>query len=710
MMREHGGSWLAIHNGLVSLVVAAALVVGAGVFPQSVQAQRRPADKAPTVVLVNADDEYASYLSEAVGFLEAGQHDEAIRILQELMRVPNGGFVATDSPGVYRGLRLRAADALTKLDAEGLKRYRMMFDTRARELYNEALAGDVVKLRAVSQMYAQTTYGARAVERLGAVYFDRGQFAQAEGVWRPLLETNLEPADRAVLLARLAAAGHFGVTADRDAWLAELKDNHPDARGEMGGQMQNLVEFVESLRAIDPTTILVRSTREVFAQGWPGVGGVPSGTALMDDSQVLLEPRWAATGKGGDRIDPARLYENLLALKEVLSNPMFSAQGDSNARTSVRMELDRGHVQVRASVSSQPLAPFILPPAVEPVIVGDQVIFRTSESVVAMDIVTGKPIWDTPGPDMKMERPLPIQRNYPGGVFYPDMGRYRITVGTNKIYVVSSFRPYVHPWVFQSLGANADRNQLADTSRLIAIQIDPANPTSGDRQGKRVWRVGMGEGDDDLLRGGKFLSAPTYKDGRLYAVVEFVDAFHLACLDADKGTLVWRSMIAQVPAQMGYGPWGGMQTESTARAAPPAVADGRVYVATNGGVVAAVEADSGLPVWAFQYTQRPVMQRSQMQVMMVPTPALNPLIVAGGRVLALPADSSQLLCLSAETGQPLWPAVSRRELNELSYIDDGRVLLSGEGMLIVDTSNGARSCGPRATRRRAGCRLWADPR
>jgi len=702
MMREHGGAWLSF---------LLALVVGLVLLPHPVQAQgvvmvagarvsAKSADKGPRLVLVNADDEYASYLTEAVDFLEAGQYDEAIRILQELMRMPNGGFVPTDSPGVYRGLRLQAAEALTKLDPEGLKRYRMMFDTRARELYNEALAGDVAKLRTVSQIYAQTTYGARAVERLGAMYFDQGRFAQAEGVWRGLLDSpRLEPSERAVVLARLAAASHFsGHPGDRD-WLAELKDKHPGARGEMGGQTRDLAEFVESLRAIDPATILTRSAREVFAQGWPGLGGAPSGTALMDDSSVLLEPRWTMTGRGSDRIDPAQLRANMMALPEALSSSLLNPpqrSGSGNVGNNVRVEMDRGHVLVRANVSAsgQSIPPFILPPAVEPVIVGDEVIFRTADAVVALDVVTGREIWRTgssESADLKMERPLTIQDPWAGygGTYYADMGRYRITVGSNKVYTVSGFRPYVSQFGLTNFNrSNMDRNQLADTSRLIAIQIDPVNPTSGDRQGKRVWELGMGKGDDDLTRAGKFLSVPTYKDGRLYVMMEYIDAYHLVCLDdANKGALVWKSMVAQVPTQTGSNPLSGMPNEVISRAAPPAVADGRVYVATNGGVVAAVEADSGLPLWAYQYTPRSVVQRSS--TLMAPTPALNPLIVAGGRVLVLPADSAQLLCLSAETGQPLWPGVSRRELNELSYIDDRRVLLSGEaGMMMIDTTSG----------------------
>ncbi|MCL2700906.1 MAG: PQQ-binding-like beta-propeller repeat protein [Phycisphaerae bacterium] len=706
---RHGEFVSSARASVAALAVVVAIVAGMALFHQQAGAQvilrggpvmvpgpivvDRPGNtKGPRMILVNSDDEYASYLAEAIDFLEARQYDEAIRILQELMRMPNGGYVPTGSPGVFRGLRLQAAEALTYLDADGLKRYRMMYDTRARELYNEAVAGDVAKLRTVAQIYAQTSFGARAVERLGAVYFDQGRFAQAEGVWKSLLPSaGLESPDRAVLLARLAAASHFaGHTADCDGYLAMLKEQHEGARGEMGGQMRDLAEYVASLREIDPASIVTGSTREVFVQGWPGLGGVPSGTALMDDSHVLLEPRWTVAGKG-DRVDPSRLRDSLLAMSEVLNNPMFRANNNNN--TSVRVELDRGHVTVRGTVSGSAVQPFTMPPAVEPVVVGDAVILRTSDAVVAVDIVTGRPIWKTGGPenaDLKMERSISIPDGYYGyyygGMLHPDMGRYRITVGANRIYLVSSFRPSVNPYVFRDINRmGVDRSQLGDTSRLIAIQIDPENPTSPDRQGKRVWELGMGKGSDDLIRSGKFLSAPTYHNGLLYVMLEYIDAYHLVCLDADTGTMRWRTMIAQSPSQQN--PY-GMQ-ETMGRAAPPAVEDGRVYVATNGGVVAAVEADSGLPLWAYQYMPRgasAMYYRGGIQI--GSTPGLNPIIVTGGRVLALPADSAQLLCLSAETGEPLWSPLMRRDLNDLSYIDDRRVLLSGGGLMIIDTTTG----------------------
>ena len=39
-----------------------------------------------------------------------------------------------------------------------------------------------------------------------------------------------------------------------------------------------------------------------------------------------------------------------------------------------------------------------------------------------------------------------------------------------------------------------------------------------------AWEVGMGKGDDEVLRQAKFLTAPTYDDGRLYVLATYVSA------------------------------------------------------------------------------------------------------------------------------------------------------------------------------------------
>ncbi|MCD4699963.1 MAG: PQQ-binding-like beta-propeller repeat protein, partial [Phycisphaerae bacterium] len=293
------------------------------------------------------------------------------------------------------------------------------------------------------------------------------------------------------------------------------------------------------------------------------------------------------------------------------------------------------------------------------------VIYRTAEGIIAHDLLTGKMLWKTMKFPLFRRAETVNERAYLSR--YPqmvveDMGLWTVTAGGGRIYAPGKLVPGISSILLRRTGRFG-----IDNSTLAAF--------SSVEQGRQLWQIGDGQGDSDLIRGGKFLTAPTYAAGRLYVLVEYTQSHHLVCLDAQNGRLKWEMMVGQTPVRNIFFSSRNRNT-GQGRTSPPAVADGRVFVVNNAGVVAVFRADTGKPLWAYQY-------QSNSGLSAPP----NPIIVTRGRAICLPADCEQVLALRTDTGQLDWSA-DRSGQRDMTAVDGARLLLSGEGLRIVDAASG----------------------
>jgi outer membrane protein assembly factor BamB len=191
--------------------------------------------------------------------------------------------------------------------------------------------------------------------------------------------------------------------------------------------------------------------------------------------------------------------------------------------------------------------------------------------------------------------------------------------------------------------------------------------------------VGQGRGDDEVLRKGKYLAAPAYRDGRVYAVALHRGDYRLLCLDAGDGSLVWKSsVIAGGLREVFAAGQGEVAFDVPDRTAPPALVGDRLYLLAT-GAVGAYDVRTGEPLWAYEYPverQRRGAGPGAGTVVGRPRYNVSPLVVAGDRVICAPPDSQAILALSARDGQLLWQK-DRGGHMDLSAIDANTVLLSG---------------------------------
>jgi outer membrane protein assembly factor BamB len=306
--------------------------------------------------------------------------------------------------------------------------------------------------------------------------------------------------------------------------------------------------------------------------------------------------------------------------------------------------------------------------------------------VVALNLSTGKEAWRVDDFPVHI-----VEKNGHRNHYVPiagDMGRHTATVGGGMVFAVGNLTSTTPTGYGGGVPASADR-----TSSLSALSL---------ADGRMAWTVGRGSGDARVLQQARYLTAPTYVDGRLYTLAITGTLYQLLCLDASDGALAWATVVGTVPTQSGPArSWQAAYTLEvlTERASRPSIHGGRVYVTTNAGLVAAFDEQTGAPLWTYRYdstttgaaTSEPLKDVESLAYAVVarrrPLLPQNPVVVTGGRVVSLPCDSQSVIALNALTGEGLWER-QREGAGYLCAIDDTRILTAGKTLTVLSLQNG----------------------
>ncbi len=178
-----------------------------------------------------------------------------------------------------------------------------------------------------------------------------------------------------------------------------------------------------------------------------------------------------------------------------------------------------------------------------------------------------------------------------------------------------------------------------------------------------------------------FFTAPALQAGRAYLVAVRSGELLAFCLDAATGQVAWATTIGGIRGrrQIRRYYWELFLSDACA----PAVADDVVYLPTGQGIVVALDAVGGEPIWLAPYQRREERVNRLGEDLRIPQSpwASKPPFVAhcgeGDVVVVAPRDSPHLLAFSAVDGTLIW---SRQ-------FADGIALLGGaEGRAYVQAS------------------------
>jgi outer membrane protein assembly factor BamB len=548
----------------------------------------------------------------------------------------------------YEGIAPLVQERLAKWPVDGIKIYRQAYNQPAADLLAATPRGDVAGLRNVFWNYFLTDAGKSAGMQLLDLYMESGDFRAAAWMGDRLL--SLYPdlgSDRFMLEYRTALAFHWaGDAAAAQRWLTDLKQNGANDVGNIAGKDTSLVDSLSqqlNSPAIEPTT------RPSDAETYPSFGGYGQAGQLSHSTDN--EPRAS------------------LAHIE-LTPPDFNGMMGVNGQQF--RNADANSIASDAAMGIMPVAD------------AGTIFFQDGRSIYAVDEDTGAPLpgWlNTFGPGR--------------------MGRYRLSAfgrARNELLTIS-----VTPTAVLAIMGQPDhgsqlnggfnpnfvlqqvQQQQNSTVKLVCLDRDT---------GREMWTRSPSDLPESVavLHTAEYCGTPlvipasvagrapganTVPEDCVLVVArggkdnQFDDCY-VVCLSLATGQYRWSSYVGSATRAF------DLEGMTSIQPSQMSLADGRAFVMTNLGTVAALDPSDGRILWLSGYNRdnsdnpeqmflraRRFGQPNGMPVTAAKPWAHNPVYVEGGYVYVLPNDSKHLMVFDEATGA----LASEIPTSEMSNVD-----------------------------------------
>jgi outer membrane protein assembly factor BamB len=656
---------------LVVMRLVAMCLVCVAAAPLAAQFERTAA--LPPADLTELDSSGAAHLERARRFLAESQWEEAveaIRRVQEgsgenLIRVeppqPVAGFERFVPAATYCQWRLAA---LAKEAPPALAHYRRLVDPLAEQWHRTGTANrDAAALTRVVEQAFASSLGDDALLRLGDLALERGEPAAARAAWQRIRpefgrfadeaypDSDLPAAD---VQSRLVIASILEGSLERAGReLEALSRTAPDASGTIAGHSGKYAELLAAL--LDDAKAWPPREAPV---GWPTLAGNlrRNGTA-GGDVDIAGRPLWT--------FNLPKLHSD----RELIGAGRLRAGDDGKALLSYH-----------------------------PVVVGRTVLVRCDARqrsyVIALDLASGSELWRVDyrrtvrrpaaaESDDDAEGPLEVSDAHADSARHVGVARYTLSVHGNEAFVRMG-SPITSPaarrrdlWLAKDQGFLLGLDLPAQGKPLEGFPIRPESA---------AW---------------SFEGAPISAGGLLYAAMRrtdgarsqfYVAAFELqttaAAVDDEddnarpSGRLKWRTRVCSSATL------GSDQDEISHLLL--SLAGGTLYLNTNAGAVAALDAADGRLRWVVRYPRAVFKSgdpdRGEQQFFR----DLTPCLLHKDLSIVAAADCDRLFAVDAASGRLAWalPPGAAADAVHLLGVGNGTLLASGDWLYWIDADTG----------------------
>lgn len=222
-------------------------------------------------------------------------------------------------------------------------------------------------------------------------------------------------------------------------------------------------------------------------------------------------------------------------------------------------------------------------------------------------------------------------------------------------------------------------------NRLVAVDAETLEPR---------WSIGHG-GDADEFRAVTFLASPTVFHDRLLVPVLTRGVYGLQCLDARTGASLFSTSLHTGGTDLVRAPGCHVVVDRDT-----------AFVLTNAGVVAAIDAYSGVVRWLRRYERLdpyrehrvPRLARGRQPRFGVSVSTANSMpgfqypsemLLTGGRLIFAPTDGRCLICMDGASGDIEWLVGTKQaEFDYLLGADGEHVFLAGKRLVCIELRTG----------------------